>query len=261
MRCIFCKEDSTNSKSVEHIIPESLGGKKHILPAGIVCDKCNNYFAREVEKPFLEDSSIKHLRFEEGIESKKGIIPAISGILNYQHPVRVWKDLHGGFVGHIDVDSVAFKTIMSAKSSTVIFPKVSDEAFIKNGTIVSRFIGKVAIEALAQRILYHALDLFIDDSQYDLLRNHVRRGTQRDWDCNVRRIYNIDKRWVDIETKETYQIMNEYDFLYTDEMELYFILAVLGMEYAINMGDPSMEGYNYWLKTHSNKSPLYYEKN
>jgi len=31
MRCIFCQEYSTNSKSVEHIIPESLGNKSHIL--------------------------------------------------------------------------------------------------------------------------------------------------------------------------------------------------------------------------------------
>lgn len=27
MICLFCKENSTNSKSVEHIIPESLGNK------------------------------------------------------------------------------------------------------------------------------------------------------------------------------------------------------------------------------------------
>lgn len=38
MHCIFCKCDSTNSKSVEHIIPESLGNKSHILRPGIVCD-------------------------------------------------------------------------------------------------------------------------------------------------------------------------------------------------------------------------------
>ena len=52
MRCIFCKQDSSNSKNVEHIIPESLGSTKHILGKGIVCDKCNNYFSREVEKTF-----------------------------------------------------------------------------------------------------------------------------------------------------------------------------------------------------------------
>lgn len=54
MRCFFCKEDSSSSKSIEHIVPESIGNKAFTLPCGYVCDKCNNYLAREVEKPFLE---------------------------------------------------------------------------------------------------------------------------------------------------------------------------------------------------------------
>lgn len=54
MNCIFCKEESSNSRSIEHIIPESLGNKDHVLPPGIVCDKCNNYFARKIEKKILE---------------------------------------------------------------------------------------------------------------------------------------------------------------------------------------------------------------
>ena len=46
------KDPSTNSRSKEHIVPQSLGGTEHILPPGVVCDKCNNYFSRAVEKPF-----------------------------------------------------------------------------------------------------------------------------------------------------------------------------------------------------------------
>lgn len=62
MRCIFCKNDSGNSTSCEHIIPESLGNTTQILPPGVVCDKCNNYFSRKVEKPFLETQGIRDLR-------------------------------------------------------------------------------------------------------------------------------------------------------------------------------------------------------
>ena len=43
--CMFCHKDSSSSKSVEHIIPESFGNKHHYLPKGYVCDKCNNYFS------------------------------------------------------------------------------------------------------------------------------------------------------------------------------------------------------------------------
>ena len=63
MRCLFCRGDSTASRSVEHIVPESLWNTEHVLPPGVVCDACNNYFAREVEKPFLDSPAITRLRF------------------------------------------------------------------------------------------------------------------------------------------------------------------------------------------------------
>lgn len=71
MKCLFCKQSSTDTKSVEHVVPESLGNTKFILPLGYVCDKCNNYFAREVEKPFLELPELRLLRFQESIPNKK----------------------------------------------------------------------------------------------------------------------------------------------------------------------------------------------
>ena len=52
-----------------------------MLPRGIVCDSCNNYFAREVEKPFLDSPAIKQLRFIEAIPNKRGRIPSVSAIL------------------------------------------------------------------------------------------------------------------------------------------------------------------------------------
>src|SRR3990167_1054713 len=75
MRCLFCKIDSTDSKSVEHVVPESLWNTKHVLPKGVVCDPCNNYFAREVEKPFLDSPAISRLRFTQVIPNKRGRVP------------------------------------------------------------------------------------------------------------------------------------------------------------------------------------------
>ncbi len=44
---LVLQKNSDNSKSIEHIIPESLGNKSFILPLGFVCDKC---FYRSEEK-------------------------------------------------------------------------------------------------------------------------------------------------------------------------------------------------------------------
>ncbi len=63
MYCIFCKRDSTGSCSVEHIIPESLGNEEHVLPPGVVCGACNNYFASSIEQAVLESGAFKIARF------------------------------------------------------------------------------------------------------------------------------------------------------------------------------------------------------
>src|SRR5690606_12119423 len=75
MKCIFCKRSSAGSHSVEHIIPESLGNTEHMLPAGIVCDGCNNYFACKIEKPLLESGMFRLLRYDRQLPNKRGKIP------------------------------------------------------------------------------------------------------------------------------------------------------------------------------------------
>ena len=75
MKCIFCKHDSSSSVSVEHVIPESLGNKKTVLPKGAVCDSCNNYFASKVEKPVLASGEFTQLRFNQLLKNKKGRVP------------------------------------------------------------------------------------------------------------------------------------------------------------------------------------------
>jgi hypothetical protein len=75
MRCIFCKINSIATKSIEHVIPESLGNKEHVLPKGAVCDKCNNYFATKIEKELLDFPYFKSLRHRNRIPSKKNRIP------------------------------------------------------------------------------------------------------------------------------------------------------------------------------------------
>lgn len=74
MNCVFCHNISDSSKSVEHIIPESLGNKEHILWRGAVCDKCNNYFATKIEKELLDQPYFISMRHRNFIKTKKIVL-------------------------------------------------------------------------------------------------------------------------------------------------------------------------------------------
>jgi hypothetical protein len=257
--CIFCKQNSNSSRSVEHIIPESLGNTKQILSRGIVCDTCNNYFARKVEKPFLDSPSIVALRFHQAVPNKRGLVPPLTGVISPGIPAVAHLHLEGPVIASLAVESEAFAQLLTQKKGTLIFPmggKAPADA------PVSRFLAKAALEAMAQRLLEHpeGLKLLVEDTQLDPLRHHARRGDTREWSYHSRRIYDMNKRWSD-ETEADFQVVHEYDFLHTDVGEMYFVLALFGLELTINLGGPHIDGYLAWLKQHDNASPLYMGKN
>lgn len=70
MDCIYCRKDSTSSKSAEHVIPASLGCKD-TLPLGFVCDGCNNYFS-QIDKIVLLHNYIAITTGAEQIPNRDG---------------------------------------------------------------------------------------------------------------------------------------------------------------------------------------------
>ena len=259
-RCLFCKKISSSSVSIEHIIPESLGNTKHVLPPGIVCDKCNNYFARKVEKPFLESSSVKSLRFDQGIESKRGRIPPVEGILHPGFKATIQKFNNSPYLGYIHFDDPgAFEHIMETDKGTILLPYTGNPP---EDRIVSRFLSKIAIEAFAYRLIAYqiSVDSILDDEQFDPIRRYAREGYPQEWPFFYRRIYETNQHFQN-ETGEEVQTLNEFDFLMTEEHELFFIVAIFGLELTINMGGPEINGYKKWLNANDDLSPLYHGKN
>ena len=259
MRCLFCKADSRGSQSKEHIIPESLGNTALVLPPGVVCDRCNNYFSREVEKPFLESTGIVFLRFRQRIPSKRGLIPPMFGVLRPGFPALARMHLKGPLDGDVLVPPEAIDHIVAANGGELIFPA---EAPLPCGPVVSRFLAKVALETMAQRFVDHegGVDYLADEPKLDSIRNHARRGSQPDWPVNVRRIYGENHRWIDSQGAQV-QVLHESDILMSETNEYYLILALFGLEFAINYGGAEIGGYRDWLSHHGMVSPLYHGKN
>jgi hypothetical protein len=259
MRCIFCKRSSVNSRSVEHIIPESLGNSTAVLPAGIVCDKCNNYFSQNVEKPFLNSEAVRLLRFHQAIPSKKGRIPSVKAVLSPNFTAAISRPKTGPYAGIVELEPEAYRYLMTAKEGKLIVASAGKEP---DHNVVSRFLAKVASEAIADRLMYvpGGVDYLIDEKQFDPIRRYAREGYPVHWPHKARRIYDQDRK-LEERVGIPLQTVWEYDFLQTRQNELYFVLAIFGLELTINVGGPDMEGYESWLKENGEVSPLYVGKN
>lgn len=75
-RCVFCKSESAQFTTREHILPESLGGGEwSVLPNDLFCDECQNHFGSEIEQQALGDYPFSLFRTFLGIPTKKSKAP------------------------------------------------------------------------------------------------------------------------------------------------------------------------------------------
>jgi len=126
--------------------------------------------------------------------------------------------------------------------------------------IISRFLSKVAIECF----LYKFLDFegwyeeIIDHPGLQSIIKYARFGEGTDfWPYHQRRIYSEETRFNNSKiSEENYEILHEFQFLVTKESHYYFVLAIMGIEYAINLGGPGIDSYKNCLSENNHKSIL-----
>lgn len=253
--CIFCERDASASKSKEHIVPESMGNVLHTLAAGIVCDGCNNYFARKIEGPLISGPYFSYRRSEQLIPNKRGLVPKYRGFFSAGPECsKVTVDPRSWEVaGETERDHHTLVASLKAGRPNRLFVALPEGP---EPTLMSRFLGKVAVEALAQRVLEVPdwRSELIGNEALRPLRTHVRRGGAQDWEFSRRSIYAPGE--VFAEGDERYEVLHEYDFVYTRTGVLFFVLALFGEEFAIDMGNPSTASYRTWLGAHNDRSPL-----
>jgi hypothetical protein len=260
MRCIFCKTDSSSSNSIEHIIPQSLGNTEYVLPRGWVCDRCNNYFSRKIEKPFLESLYGTVSRFEMQVPNKKGRIPPVIGFhAESGSRVAMFYDATDGSrcvgVDEGEDESRWIAAVKGRKKGTLYFPRPE---IPRGDYVTARFIAKVALEVLAFRCLDLTgwNDEIVEKIELDEIRHYVRVGNPRlIWPVHIRQIYERGHMFVD--GSRSYQVLHEWTILNTQQGEFFVIVAIFGVEYSINLGGPELKGYLNWLEQNESRSPLY----
>ncbi len=275
MNCIFCHEISDSSKSIEHIIPESLGNKEHILWKGVVCDKCNNYFATKIEKELLGQSYFVSMRHRNFIKTKRCHsvpikVPSPQSKNGFEY---IWLDDNGKNIEMIfESESRLAPLIASGQKKHMIVPIFPEPE--PNNYILSRFLTKCALEYLALRFdsgenLYRdeIIDLF-KEKQFNNIRKYARFGeVTKFWPYHQRRVYSEGNWFVDEKENEgrPYEILHELDLLVlnsesignTISCEVYFVVVIMGVEYVINIAEPEIEGYRNWLNESNQKCPVH----
>ncbi len=268
MQCIFCHKDSSTSKSVEHIIPESLGNKEHILPKGYVCDACNNYFSVKIEKEMLAQPYFVSMRRRNDIRTKHGRLvkePFIFTSIMDISPVSYNPEEKIVF---IENDNVV-NSIISGKCKKAI-SLFYDEPDTHN-TLMSRFLAKCAYEYFLYNMGKENYDLCVQEylgRGKDILkelREYARYGLGKYWQYNQRRIYSEGDYYYNQNENICYEILHEMKLFVKEqkhfhdgnvEAEIYFVVAIAGIEYAICLSDPDISEYQKWIEGNKGLSPL-----
>ncbi|MCG9968388.1 HNH endonuclease [Pelotomaculum terephthalicicum JT] len=180
MSCIFCMSDGPYT-TVEHIIPESLGNTENIL-TGVVCDKCQNYFGKEVESYVLSKSPFAFWRVLYNLKSKKGkspyydtTLPLIqkgsipdTHIYNDNniifHPANISEES----IVEVEINDKELQNSILSGNKNKINIMMTPKMLIQIG----RFLGKMALE-----FLYKAYGDEVFDKRYDDIRKYARYGT------------------------------------------------------------------------------------
>jgi hypothetical protein len=260
--CLFCKGSTETSVSIEHVLPESLGNIEIVLPARVVCDKCNNYFARKLEAPVLACGAFLEHRFAGCLPNKAGRVPIVSwtafpsGI-----QLAMIREFDGTtLIGPIhDEDVPRWRHIIEGRLPQSIIRLAPTWPWRR---LMARFVGKIALEALAHRVLKvpGGLEEIVTKTELNELRRFVRfNECAGEWPIHERQLYDMDED--DGDGIAGSRIIHEFMILHTPPGEVYFVIAFFGREYAINMGGPEIDGLVGWLSANDNRSPLYLPDN
>jgi len=146
----------------------------------------------------------------------------------------------------------------------MIFPKFGIHS-LPEGRIVSRLLGKMGLEKLSSIFSEYpeGLEEMAEMAALNPIRFHVRRGTPKEWPYSIREIDDFEQLFVNEEGEEI-EILHELDLLILEQeggMIIYVIFLLHGMEFALCLNDPEIDGYYKWLEENNNESPLRIGKN
>lgn len=152
-----------------------------------MCDKCNNYFARKIESPFLNSEAVLQLRQELEIPNRDGKEVNRFANLPTKNIMQISQDIHLVMSQEDKTEEEVERAVFEYQK----YLKRTDEILIKPDYNLSRLLAKMAIEAFAYKCLDDGdvLDYIIEEEALKKIREYVRYGGSIIWEYHARRIY------------------------------------------------------------------------
>ena len=143
-RCIWCLKGKREARfDVSHVVPECVGNESQILPVGIVCKECNQYYGSKIEPVLLSDPVFHIAAVLLRLRDPEDMNEFRSKIFDSSHPA---------------VDEVQRNMITTAKLSSDTFTadikyciegRISKVYELREKAFLSRAVHKIAFESLA----------------------------------------------------------------------------------------------------------------
>jgi HNH endonuclease len=158
VRCFYCLEDSSRSRSVPHVIPEALLKNSVVLPVGAVCDACNHYFGHELDATLVSHPVVSLVVQFLRLPGKRGNVRDRVGLVDstiYQNTIT------------IACGEPSLTTAEDGTEEATITPLI-DPAF--SFRRFRRALHHVGLNTLA---LKEGVE-FVLDRKYDAVRRYIR---------------------------------------------------------------------------------------
>lgn len=201
-RCIWCLEEPPNAtfKSESHVLPKCIGNiEKQVLPQGVVCDKCNNYFGTKLEPKFIDEPILSTLA---GILELRDIDSNFA----YEHsPSGIHRTAH--MAAEVSANRITLTTQYEIKGqpdkpNEVRTISKSKDYNKRALTFLSRAVHKIAFESVAHSLFVGTgsqtnkkglEDIDIFDPIFNVIQNWVRYGKPQNSVRPALRIQKFDE--------------------------------------------------------------------
>jgi len=243
-QCIWCLKDpsSVTFRSRSHVLPQCIGNiDKQVLPKGVVCDECNNYFAGELEDRLIKEPILSTLAAILGLRDKDSQFA-------YEHSRSgVHRTAH--ITAKVSANRITVTTQYEIEgqpnkpSEVKTVPR--SKRYGRTGlAFLSRAVHKIAFESVAHNLLVGTglkpqskeigdIDLF--DPRFKVIRDWVRYGEPQHSVRPALRILKLD------EVKRQEQLWQWGGQLRVSQHCAYYELNLFHDWYVMSLTSPASE--------------------